>query len=273
MRLVSGIGGIVGNGLVNAILVKPPQLFRYFNRHILADGSALYLCDGRQATKTAGDKGFISSIHIVQRKVFLMAGNAFILTDLDNFTPGNTIHTILSGGGPDFIVFDHEKIGGVAGAYKAVYVEHERLIGTGFERLNKGLHLVLFAVAVEAGIQIVGRTAPNGAGKKGDALAATLGISFFVFGDDDQVGSGNSKPGILAGRLFDAACEHDTDVHMVVHIIGIQRFADFLSEFGATHPNIESDCGSTIPEAIEVFIQKDKDIVMETQCFPDAVSD
>jgi hypothetical protein len=36
---------------------------------------------------------------------------------------------------------------------------------------------------------------------------------------------------------------------------------------------MESNSSGTIPESIEVIIQKDKYIVMESQCLPNAVSD
>ena len=48
------------------------------------------------------------------------------------FFASNAVHAVVPGRSPNFVVSYDEEIGGVAGGYKAVDVEHECFVGPGF---------------------------------------------------------------------------------------------------------------------------------------------
>ena len=64
---------------------------------------------------------------------------------------------MLAARGPHLALRHDKKVRGVAGRHRAVYVEHERLVRPGLERLDEGDDLMQFAVAVELGVERVGR--------------------------------------------------------------------------------------------------------------------
>ena len=84
-------------------------------------------------------------------------------------------------------------------------IQHQRFIGARFDRLDEGHHLMQLAVAVEAWVEVVRRTAANGGGKQLHALVAAFAGSLLMFGDNDQVGAGNGQARVLRRCLLDAA--------------------------------------------------------------------
>jgi hypothetical protein len=76
---------------------------------------SIYLNNRDNTSKCARYKTLISFIYILGKEILLENGNMILLAQLDDFPPGYPIQTIFSRGGPNLPVFNHEKIGGIAG--------------------------------------------------------------------------------------------------------------------------------------------------------------
>ena len=94
-----------------------------------------------------------------------------VAAQLEHLSPGDAVHAVVPGGGPDFAPADDKKVAGVGGVHEAVGVEHEPLIGAGGLRLEAGQHAVQLRVGVELGVLGVGQAAHLGHGGEANALA------------------------------------------------------------------------------------------------------
>ena len=129
------------------------------------------------------------------------------------------------------------------------------------------------AVAVEFGIERIRRRAANGGREQAHAAFKHGGIGLFVFGDNHDGGRADGQARILRGRFLDAACDHQADMRAVVHVVGAHRAIERVGDLFARQPDVEGNRFRALKEPIQMFVEEDKDIVMQPQSLPHAIAD
>ncbi len=150
-------------------------------------------------------------------------------------------------------------------------IQHQCLIRACLNGLIQRHHFVQFAVTVELGVERIRRRAANRGSEQADALLKTFGIDAFVLGDDDNGWSALGQARVLRGRSLDAARNHQAHMHVVMHIVGADRFVECLCEFLRHHADVESNGFRSLIEPREMLVEPDQNIMMKAQSFPHAI--
>ncbi len=119
------------------------------------------------------------------------------MAQLDHLPSRDAVHAVLPRRCPDFTTTHDEEVGGVAGADKAVDIEHQRFIRAGIQRLRQCDHFVQLAVAVEPGVQVVGRASPHRGGEQANARLSDRRVGLFVLRDYHDGRAANYQARVL----------------------------------------------------------------------------
>ena len=228
--------------------------------------------DWRESTKGARDKGLVGGVAIEQREVLFSADQSVGAAQLDHFLSGDPVHAELIGARPDFALLDDEKIGGIAGGDKSIDVEHQGLISSGFQGLHQRLYFMKFAVAVEFGVQVVRAPSSHGGSEKPQAASSALLGCDLVFGNDHHIRAGEREPGVLGRRFLDASGDHDTNVHAIVHIVGLQCLPDVPLQFLFCEGKLQSDRFRSFPETLKMILEETQAATVQSDPFPNAIT-
>jgi hypothetical protein len=121
---------------------------------------------GVRPPKVPVTKASLGAVDVGEGEVALEARDPVLRTQPQHVRARDAVHAVLTGRGPHLALADDEEVRRVARGHGAVRVEHQRLVGAGEERLVEGDHLVQLAVAVELGVEDVGRRAPHARGEQ-----------------------------------------------------------------------------------------------------------
>ena len=178
----------------------------------------------------------------------------------------------MPGGGPHLAPAHDKEVGRVARRDGPGRVEHEGLVGAGFEGLDECHDLVELAVAVEPLVERVGRRAAYGRGEELYARGPHPGVGGFVLGDDDDVRAAGREPWVLRGRLLVPACNHQAQVAAGGHAVFPYRLPKRPRQLLARHADVEGYSLRPLEEAVEVEVQQRQLAVVQPDALPHAVA-
>ena len=164
-------------------------------------------------------------------------------------------------------------MGGVTGRHVSVGVEHQCFIGTGFTGLDATEDTVQFGVTVDAWVLHISIAPSHVHGIEPHAAIIEARVWVLVLRDDDNGGPADGHRGVLVRGGFDTATHHQTDMHMVLHLVGGQCVVEALRQCFLTQAHIQVQCFGTFPEPLHVLVEKGNDAVVHTQSFPDPVTE
>ena len=148
--------------------------------------------DWHLSAESAGDKRLVRTIHIIEREILFQNRNIVFATEFDDFASRNTVHAVVTRRRPDFALANNKKIGRIAGADKAVRVQHQAFIRTRLASLNHGDNAVQLAMRIEPWILYIRRPPVNMYGEKANPFFNRSLAWFLMFSDDDNGGTVNA---------------------------------------------------------------------------------
>ena len=110
--------------MLNEVLVHAAESATQGPKLAVSNDASVNPGNWSEPSKGAGYKGLISAIYIKEGKVLFKNRYSVFPANPDDVGPGDPIHTILTGGGPDLAVFYHKKISRITSGYEAMKVEH-----------------------------------------------------------------------------------------------------------------------------------------------------
>src|SRR5690348_5508856 len=241
----------------------------------IAYGSAVYVAHWNQSRERARDESLVGIINVGEGKVLLINRNAVLPAQFDDFPASNAVHAVLPGRCPHLTATYDEEVRCVAGADKAVDIEHQRFICARIQRLSQCDHLMQLAMAVETRVQVVGRAAPYCGGEQADAVLSHVRIGLFVLRDYHDGRTANYQARVLRGRFLDASGDHEAHVHLATafHLVCFDYLVEPGSKFVARYADIEGDGLCPLIEPRQVLLQKDQYTVVQADALPDTISD
>ncbi len=94
-----------------------------------------------------------------------------------------------------------------------------------------------------------------------------------MFGDDDNCWWRNRNARILIGRCLDAARHHKTDVHAIVHLVGIEHGKQPANQFIRFDTDVHVDRLGAFIEPFDVLVEERNTAMVQAQAFPHAVAE
>ena len=128
---------------------------------------------------------------------------------------------------------------GVTGRDKALRVEHQTLIRPRFDGLDTGGDTIDFGMRVQPRVLHIGPPAPHRDRIKRERFFRRLGIGFFKFWRNDNGGAGDHHARVLIGRRAQTARDHKADMHVLLHLIGGERFIKPRAHVVLANPDIK----------------------------------
>ena len=125
-------------------------------------------------------------------------------------------------------------------------------------------------MVVEAGILHIS-TPPSHMHRK-QPHRSTQGGRALVFRHDDHGRRADDHPGILVGRAANAACDHETEVHVVGHVVGVEGLADGIEHPLTGHADVDHQGRSTLEEAVKVLADEGDTPAAHPETLPDGVA-
>jgi len=93
-----------------------------------------------------------------------------------------------------------------------------------------------------------------------------------VFRNDDHGRLADAGARILIRRAFDAAGDHQPDMHVIAHAVGFQRLCDGLFHFAAAHADVQGDGLGAFIKTVEMGIQKRWLAGKDPESLPNAIA-
>ena len=251
-----GLGGGVGGGAVG----ERPR----------ARGGGLEgdLGDRSLGPEGAGEEGLIGTVGLVEREVLFLHRDAVRMAKVDDLLTGHAVHAVIPGRGPNLAPAHDEEVAGIGGVHKAIDVEHQRLIRTGFLRRDAGKNAVKLGVGVQLGVLRHRQAANVRHGRQPDW---TRDRRFGMFHDDGERWPLLGQRGGLKRAGFHAARDHQAGVGIGGHLIGGASGLQGCNHAGFVHADVQIDGFGGLKQAVHMLVQEGPVAVIKPQPFPHAI--